>query len=120
MSDLQQTAERYLDAWNETDPQRRLAIIEEVFTADAGFTDPLTAVRGWHEIDTFIAGAQEQLKGMRFSLAGDVDAHHDTGRFTWHLTAPGADEPTVIGFDVVATENGKLRQIYGFLDKVPG
>jgi hypothetical protein len=119
MSDIQQIAQRYIDVWNETDPARRRALVEEVFTEDSGYTDPLGEVRGWAGIDEFIAGAQAQFAGMRFSLGGDVDAHHDTARFHWHLNAPGAEEPVVIGFDVVAAENGRLRQVYGFLDKIP-
>ncbi|WP_158885710.1 nuclear transport factor 2 family protein [Amycolatopsis anabasis] len=113
-------AKRYIDVWNETDPARRRELIERVFTEDATYTDPLGAVRGWAGIDGFIAGAQEQFAGLVFSLPGAVDGHHDTARFHWHLGAPGAGEPLAIGFDVVATEDGRVRQVFGFLDKVPG
>ena len=91
----------------------------EVFAEDATYTDPLAAVSGGDGIDQFIGAAQAQFAGMQFSLAGPVDAHHDQARFTWHLGAPGNQDPFVIGFDVAILDNGRIRSVYGFLDKVP-
>jgi hypothetical protein len=54
-----------------------------------------------------------------FTLNGPIDAHHDLARFAWHLGKPGSDEPIVIGFDVVATAQERIQQVFGFLDKVP-
>jgi SnoaL-like domain len=106
---------RYLEAFNETDPVKRRDLIEGVFTEDVSYTDPLGAVTGWDGIDGFIAGAQQQFGGLEFNLAGAVDGHHDIARFTWHL-----GDAVAIGFDVVVLENGKIRQVLGFLDKIPG
>lgn len=67
-----------------------------------------------------VAGARDQFKGLSFELHGAVDAHHDQARFQWGLvTEPGA-EPIAIGFDVIVTDaEGKIKAVYGFLDKVP-
>src|SRR5918911_593343 len=118
MADIQTIVQRYIDTWNETDPQRRRALIAEVFTEDAAYTDPLAAVRGQAGIDQFIAAAQAQFAGLQFSLGSPIDAHHDQARFTWHLGPPGA-EPVVIGFDVAVVHNGRLGAVYGFIDKAP-
>jgi hypothetical protein len=118
-TDMQAIVTRYIEAWNETDPATRRAKIDQLYTADAGYTDPLVDARGVEQIDATIAGAQQQFAGLVFSLAGTVDTHHGTARFHWHLGAPGADEPLVVGFDVAVAEGGRLRQVYGFLDKVP-
>jgi hypothetical protein len=118
-TDLNTLAKRYIDAWNEPDALARRALISDLYTDDAGYTDPLAQASGRDQIDATIAAVQQQFAGLVFSLAGPVDAHHDTARFQWHLGAPGADEPLVVGFDVVVAENGRLRQVYGFLDKVP-
>ncbi|WP_020673599.1 nuclear transport factor 2 family protein [Amycolatopsis nigrescens] len=120
MSDIKQTVEQYLGVWNETDPARRRELVEWLYTEDVTYTDPLGAVSGWDGLDGFIAGARQQLSGLVFSLAGEVDAHHDIARFTWHLGTPGAAEPLAIGFDVVTVENGRISQVLGFLDKLPG
>jgi SnoaL-like domain len=118
-TDMNVIAKRYIDAWNETDATTRRALIDELYTQDAGYTDPLFDANGRDQIDAAIEGAQQQFAGLVFSLAGPVDSHHDTARFQWHLGAPGADEPLVVGFDVAVAEGGQLRRVYGFLDKVP-
>ncbi|MEC3980001.1 nuclear transport factor 2 family protein [Amycolatopsis sp. H20-H5] len=120
MSDVQQIAERYIAVWNETGATARRSLIGEVFTPGARYTDPLGEVRGHDGIDQFIAGAQAQFAGLGFSLPGAVDAHHDLARFQWHLGAPGAEEPLAIGFDVIVVEDGRIAQVHGFLDKLPG
>jgi hypothetical protein len=119
MSDITNIVHRYIDSWNETDADRRRALIAEVFTPDASYTDPLIAAKGREAIEQFVAAAQQQFAGLVFSLGGPIDAHHDQARFTWHLGAPGAAEPVVIGFDVAVTDNGRLREVYGFIDKAP-
>jgi hypothetical protein len=119
MSDFRHIAENYIAVWNETDPATRRGLISELFTRQAGYTDPLAAVEGRDDLDRLVAGAQAQFAGLVFSLAGEVDGHHDTARFTWHLGEPGAGEPMVIGFDVIAVDDGRINQVYGFLDKVP-
>ncbi len=112
-------AERYIASWNETDALRRRSLIEDVYAEHARYTDPMVDAEGWQAIDATIDAVQKMFPGHRFTLAGPVDAHHDTLRFQWHLSAPGAREPLVIGFDVAATEEGRVRQVFGFLDKVP-
>lgn len=119
MTDVQTIVNRYIASWNETDPQRRRALIAEVYSPDAAYTDPLAAVRGHDAIDQLVGAAQSQFAGLQFSLASAVDAHHDQARFTWHLAAPGAEEPAVIGFDVAILDGGRLQNVYGFIDKAP-
>lgn len=119
MTDFQSVVQQYIETWNETDPLRRRALVAQVFTPDASYTDPLAAVRGHDGIDQFIGAAQAQFSGMRFSLGGAVDAHHEQARFTWHLSPPGADDPVVVGFDVAVLDDGQLQAVYGFIDKAP-
>jgi SnoaL-like domain len=111
---------RYLDCWNETDPGARRKLIEDVWAAEARYTDPLGEAYGRDAIDATIAAVQDQFPGFVFSLAGPVDAHHRQARFTWSLGPEGA-EPLVVGFDVAVTdEDGKIVTVLGFLDQVPG
>jgi hypothetical protein len=111
--------QRYLAAWNATDPVERRAAIEAVFAPEARYVDPLADVTGTDALDALIAGAQEQFPGMRFTPVGEVDAHHDVCRFQWGLGPEGA-EPLVIGFDVAMVgADGRITGVAGFLDKVP-
>jgi hypothetical protein len=77
-------------------------------------------VTGQEAFVATIAAIRAQFGGMEFRLGGAVDGHHDIARFTWHLGPPG-DAEIVTGFDVIAIgADRRIRQIHGFLDKVPG
>jgi hypothetical protein len=109
----------YLDAWNATEPATRRALIEQVFTPDVRYVDPLADVTGTEALDALVAAVQQQFPGMRFSPVGTIDAHHDVCRFQWGLGPEGA-EPLVIGFDVAAVApDGRITAVHGFLDRVP-
>jgi hypothetical protein len=116
------TVDRYLAAWNATDPAARREAIAAAFTPDARYVDPLADVSGHDGVDALIAAAQQQFAGLVFSRGEVLDAHHDVVRFTWHLGPAGQDaEPVVIGFDVAEiAEDGRLGLVHGFLDTVPG
>jgi SnoaL-like domain len=120
MTDVNPVIDRYIAIWNETDPARRRDLIARTWTEDASYVDPLVVAEGRDAIDSTVAAAQEQFPGFAFRLAGLVDAHHNLARFTWEL-APAADgEALVVGFDVaVLADDGRLREVHGFLDKVP-
>ncbi|WP_433787002.1 nuclear transport factor 2 family protein [Actinomycetospora sp. CA-101289] len=113
--------DRYLAAWNATDPAARREAIAAVFAPDARYVDPMADVSGHDGVDALIAGAQARFAGLVFTPGEVQDAHHDVLRFTWHLAPEGAVEPVVIGFDVAEiAEDGRLRRVHGFLDRVPG
>ncbi|MEW9532065.1 nuclear transport factor 2 family protein [Microbispora sp. NPDC049125] len=119
MSDMTKLAERYLNCWNITDAAERRAEMEEVLTESASYIDPLAGVHGRDQIDAVMAAVQGQFPGLVFTLAGEVDAHHNVARFNWHLGPEGGDA-IVIGFDVaVLDEDGRIATVYGFLDQVP-
>ncbi|MCP2258181.1 SnoaL-like domain-containing protein [Streptoalloteichus tenebrarius] len=119
MSDVQELVERYIATWNEQDPARRRAAIDAIWTEDASYVDPMVVAEGRDAIDATIAAVRQQFPGLSFRLGGAVDAHHHLARFTWEL-AEGDGEAVVVGFDVaVLAEDGRLRTVHGFLDKVP-
>jgi hypothetical protein len=119
MSDFDKVVDRYLAMWNQTDPAARRALIHETCTNDVTYVDPLAAVAGHDGLDGLIAAAQGQFPGLVFTPGGLLDGHHDVARFTWYLGPPGA-EPLVEGFDVVeVADDGRIRTVRGFLDKVP-
>jgi hypothetical protein len=119
MSDFTKLAEQYIATWNETDPSARRALIDEVWSADGRYIDPLADAAGRDQIDAVIGAVQAQFTGMTFRLAGTVDAHHDQARFTWEL-GPDGTEALVVGFDVAQWDaDGRLALVLGFLDKVP-
>jgi SnoaL-like domain len=119
MSDFDVVVEKYLATWNTTDPAARRAAVDDLFAADVRFVDPFAAVEGRAAVDALIGSIQQQFPGFVFGAGGPADAHHDQGRFTWTMGAPG-EEPPVVGFDVAELDDdGRISRIYGFIDKAP-
>jgi hypothetical protein len=85
ISNATDIANRYIGLWNETDAQRRRALIARAWTEDASYVDPLMKGEGHGGIDAMIAGVQERFPGHRFSLRGDPEGHNDRIRFSWTL-----------------------------------
>ena len=118
MEDVQILATRYIEAFNESDADRRRELLEALYTPDCTYTDPHVDLRGADQIDGFIGQTQERFPGVTFKLGGPIDAHHDQARFQWHAGPPETPD-AFIGFDVIVTENGRIRNVYGFTDVAP-
>ena len=117
---IEKVADRYIAVWNESDAESRCQEVAALWTEDGTYTDPLAAVEGHEAIAAVIIGVREQFPGLVFRLLGDIDSHHDVARFGWELVPEGGGESAVVGFDVaVVADDGRLRHVYGFLDKVP-
>jgi hypothetical protein len=78
-------------------------------------------VSGHEQISDLVASVQAQAPGFVFRLLDDrVDAHHNVVRFSWELVPADGGDSVVIGFDVAVTdEDGRIRSVLGFFDKVP-
>jgi hypothetical protein len=112
-------ADRYLAAWNETDPAARAAAMAGLFADDVRYTDPLVDAEGRDALHATIDAVHQQFPGFVFRLAGPVDAHHDQIRFSWEL-GPEDQEAPVAGSDVAVVDgSGRIRTVLGFLDRVP-
>lgn len=119
MTAYDELAQRYIDTWNETDPGARRAAVDQLYSEDARYVDPLGAADGCEAICALIGAVQEQFPGFVFRLAGPVDGHHNQVRFGWALGPAGAPAP-IVGFDVAVSDDaGRIQTVLGFLDKVP-
>lgn len=116
-------AQRYIAAWNEVDPAARRLAVADLYAPDARYVDPLADARGRDAIEATIAAVQAQFPGFVIRLAGPVEGHHDVARFGWELApgdAPQGSPAPIVGFDVLtADDEGRLRTVVGFLDRVP-
>ena len=130
MNDIERLINRYIDVWNERAADRRAAGVSEIWAADGSYVDPLVSAAGRDQIDAAIDGAQRQFPDFSFRLAGAVEAHHNLVRFSWELgpdgpggsdSLSGSEEAPIAGSDVAVLDaDGKLRDVHGFLDRVPG
>jgi hypothetical protein len=119
MSAHEDAVDRYFTAWNAT-PEVLDEAVAAAFTEDAVYTDPLAGVAGRDGISGAIRAAHEQFPGFSFKLTGTVDAHHDLARFTWDLVSAADGSSPAAGFDVVRiADDGRIRSVGGFLDRLP-
>ncbi|MEU0944135.1 nuclear transport factor 2 family protein [Streptomyces canus] len=110
---------RYFEAWNTSEPEARAKAVAAAWAVGGGYTDPLADAVGHDGIAAVIAAAHEQFPGFAFRITGPVDGHHDTARFSWELVGEDGSAP-VAGSDVITLDgNGRIRTVYGFLDRVP-
>lgn len=111
---------RYFEAWNEREEGALGKAVEAAFGADVTYTDPLADVAGQDGLAAAIAGAHAQFPGYVFRQVGEADGHHDIARFGWELVSLADGSAPVAGFDVVRLgEDGRIRSVLGFLDRVP-
>lgn len=119
MTDYTELAGRYIDAWNETDPITRAALVKDLFSANARYTDPMAAAEGPEAITDTIGAVQNQFPRLPLPARRRRHGHHDQVRFTWEL-GPGSDPAPIVGFDVAVLDpDSKIRTVLGFLDRVP-
>jgi len=111
--------DRYFDAWNETDGERRRKLIAATWATDADYRDPLMAGSGHDGIDAIIRAVQERFAHHTFRRSTDVDGFGNRLRFSWALVTPDG-EAIVKGSDFgVVDAHGRLQAVTGFLDQVP-
>lgn len=116
-NDLNNLINRYIEAWNETDGERRRELVAAVWTDDGTYLDPLMSGAGHDSIATMIGLAQQQFPEHRFELSFGPDAHNDAVRFAWRLYGPDGDAPVAAGVDFgTVADDGRLRSVTGFLE----
>lgn len=110
--------ERYITLWNETDAERRSALIAQTFTENAYYRDPLMAGEGHAAINGLVQGVQAQFPGHTLRLSGGVDGFGDRVRCSWELV-PERGPAVVKATDFGVIVDGRLVEVTGFLDQLP-
>ncbi len=106
----------YGQAWLETDPARRLALLERAWTDDAVYCDPVDRVAGRAALADHIAATQAALPGGRVAVTTEPVRHHDSAFFRWTMT-DGGGATVLTGFDVVQLDDdGRISRLTGFFD----
>jgi hypothetical protein len=106
----------YGAAWNETDPETRLALLELVWADDGVYADPTVTATGREDLSEAIAGFQAGFPDATLTLTSDVDHHSRVLRFSWLIDGrsplPGLDFGE---FD----DDFRLTRITGFFGPLP-
>jgi hypothetical protein len=118
MTDFNTIAGRYIDLWNEKMPDRRREILNQNWTDNSKYVDPVMSGEGHDGVDALISGVQQRFPDFRFQLLGQADGFGDHIRFSWGLGPDGADCP-IKGTDYAVVRNGRIESITGFFDQLP-
>ena len=101
--------------FNEPDPQRRAAVIAEVFTEDVVFTDAERTVTGHADLGATVTGLLAQGPGLVFTPSGPFRGVGDLGMRSWRLGPPGGD--TVLGgLDVAQVVDGRIARLWTIIE----
>ncbi|MGB3070671.1 MAG: nuclear transport factor 2 family protein [Ottowia sp.] len=118
MTNATQIAQNYIAAWNETDAAQRQRLVLDHWAKDAIYIDPMMQAAGHEQIAGLMGAVHERFPGFRFTLDGNPDGYGDKIRFSWML-GPQSEPDMIKGTDFAVVENGRLKSVTGFLDKVP-
>jgi hypothetical protein len=108
-----------LDVFGESDPARRRAVIDEIFTEDCVFYDPNNGVyRGRDEIDRIAGSIKATHPDFQYQPIAEPEVSGDGGRIQWESGRPG-EAPAYAGTDFIVTREGRIAAVYLFFDKLP-
>jgi len=119
--DAIEIAQNYIACWNEIDIDRRRALLETHWRAEASYVDPLMAGTNLLEVEALIAAVQARFPGHSFTLKDGAEGHNGRVRFSWSLGDNKAPHGPAIahGTDfVTVSDDGKIAAVTGFLDQI--
>ena len=106
------------DVFGENDPGRRRAAIEEIFTEDCVFYDPMGGVyRGRGEIDRIAGELRATHLDFLYQPIAEPEEVGNGGRVQWVEGRPGK-APAYAGTDFIIARDGRIAAIYLFFDKL--
>ena len=118
---IDQVVEGYFAMWNETDAERRQAIIGATWDTEAKYVDPLFTANGYAALDAMVVAVHERFPGYRFTLTEAIDTHHDRARWGWALGGSNGEPPVAVGVDFATlAADGRLREVTGFFAQTGG
>ena|SRR5258706_10782939 len=106
------------DVFGEGDPARRRAAIDELFTEDGVFYDPMSgAHRGRDEIDRIAGEVRAMHPDFQYQPIAEPEELGDSGRIRWLSGRPG-EARAYAGTDFIIARDGRIAALYLFFDKL--
>ena len=106
------------DVFGESDPRRRRAAIDDIFTEDCMFHEPNRAYHGRDEIDRIAGKIKATHPDFRYQVIAEPEELGDGGRVRWVSGRPG-EPPAYAGTDFIIARDGRIAAVYLFFDKLP-
>lgn len=120
MSDRPEALERYLQMWNERDPELIRGHLDRCVSENCLWVDPLHQHVGRDALEANVREFRSTYPDADLRLGSNIDSHNDRHRYEWYITV--GDELLIRGFDVVTADaDGMIERVDGFfgmLDQV--
>ncbi|MEM7091191.1 MAG: nuclear transport factor 2 family protein [Pseudomonadota bacterium] len=114
MSDLAEVISAYGAAWQETNSEQRLSLLDLAWADDGRYSDPTADVSGRQNLSDHIGHVLASSNGGRVELTSATNTHHDVAHFTWRMVAPDGSV-MVSGHDFVQfAGDGRIARLAGF------
>jgi len=104
-------SQKHFKAVNETDPQKRKALFEEVYDPNVHFASPRGIVDGRAELEKLFAEIHRKSPGVVFQDIGEIEAHHGIARIHWAAIKSGVSDK-LTGDDFIKIKDGKVTEVY--------
>ena len=106
------------EVFGENDQARRRAVIDEIFTEDCVFYDPMGGVyQGRDEIDRVAGEVRATHPDFRYQPTAEPEEVGNGGRLRWVDGRPG-EAPAYAGTDFIIARDGRIAAVYLFFDKL--
>ena len=105
------------DVFGESDPVRRRAAIDEIFTEDCVFYEPRGSYRGRDEIHRIAGVIKATHPDFRYQPIVPPEELGNGGRVQWVSGRPG-EAPEYAGTDFIIAREGRIAAVYLFFDKL--
>src|ERR1700740_350006 len=106
------------DVFGEKGPARRRAAIDEIFTEDCVFYEPMGVYRGRDEIERVAGAIRATHPDFRYQPIAPPEELGDGGRIRWVSGRPG-EAPDYAGTDFIIARDGRIAAVYLFFDQLP-
>jgi hypothetical protein len=105
--------------FNEHDPGRRLAALQELYAEDAILFEPEAVAVGYEAISQAVDALHANLPpGFVFIAAGPAVGHNGVARLNWRAGPPGGPAAAT-GTDFAYIKDGRISTLHVLLDPVP-
>jgi hypothetical protein len=104
------------DIFGESDPERRRAAIEELFTEDCVFYEPKGVYHGRDEIDRIAGAIKATHPDFQYQPSSEPEELGNGGRIQWVSGRP-AEAAAYRGTDFIMVRDGRIAALYLFFDK---
>src|SRR4029077_12305697 len=106
------------DVFGEGDPARRRAAIDEIFTEDGVFYDPINGAHPGRDAIDRVAGAiRATHPDFRYQPIAEPEELGNAGRIQW-VSGPPGEAPAYAGTDFIIVRDGWIAAVYLFFDKL--